>query len=98
MILIFTKKFNKNRTKLFWNNKIINDKIAQVIIEFSEDKFNAKCYRKALKNIWKNIHELQVWWDIRILIQLIIEKDKCYFLNFGTHSSLELTWNKRVKL
>lgn len=47
---------------------------------------------------WKDIHELEIWWDIRILIELIIIEDKCYFLNIWTHSSLNLVWNKKVNL
>ena len=76
----------------------LKEKINICIIDFSKNIFNSSYYRKPLKNLWKNIHELEIGWDIRILIELIIIEYKCYFLNIWTHSSLNLVWNKRVKL
>ena len=98
MELIFKAKFKKNSQNLVrWNIKL-KDKINNCIIDFSKNIFKSKYYRKPLKNLWKNIHELEIWWDIRILIELLIIEDKCYFLNIWTHSSLNLVWNKRVKI
>jgi len=98
MELIFKSKFKKNSLKLIrWNNKL-KFKIEKCIIDFSKNIFRSIYYRKPLKNLWDNIHELEIWWDIRILIELIIIDEKCYFLNIWTHSSLNLLWNKKVKL
>jgi mRNA-degrading endonuclease YafQ of YafQ-DinJ toxin-antitoxin module len=98
MELIFKSKFKRNsQTLVRWNIKL-KEKIENCIIDFSENILNSKFYRKPLKNLWKNIHELEIWWDIRILIELLIIEEKCYFLNIWTHSSLNLVWNKKVKL
>jgi hypothetical protein len=50
-----------------------------------------------------DIHELQLWWDFRAIIQLKISINKdwtytCYFINFWTHSSLNLVWNKKLRI
>lgn len=98
MELIFKSKFKKNSQNLVrWNFKL-KEKIEDCVIDFSQNLFKSIFYRKPLKNLWKNIHELEIWWDIRILIELLIIEDKCYFLNIWTHSSLNLTWNKKVKI
>ena len=82
---------------LRWNFKL-KEKIEKCIIDFSENLLNSIYYRKPLKNLWINIHELEIWGDFRILIELMIVEEKCYFLNIWTHSSLNLVWNKKVKL
>ena len=98
MELIFKSKFKKNSHSLVrWNIKL-KEKIEMCIIDFSQNIFNSSYYRKPLRNLWKNIHELEIGWDIRILIELIIIENKCYFLNIWTHSSLNLVWNKKVQL
>ncbi len=98
MELIFKSKFKKNSQKLVrWNIKL-KEKITFCINDFSSHVFHSKYYRKPLKNLWTNIHELQIGGDIRIIIELLIVEDKCYFLNIGTHTSLNLTWNKKVKI
>jgi len=98
MELIFKSKFRKNSQKLVrWNAKL-KEKIEYCIIDFWYKLFDSKYYRKPLKNLWTNIHELQIGGDIRIIIELLIIDDKCYFLNIGTHASLNLTWNKKVKI
>lgn len=98
MELKFKKLFKKNSQKLvLWRNKM-KEKINEVIFDFAENLFNSKFYRKNLKNLWKNIHELEIWWDVRIIVEVLVLDDVIYFLNIGTHSSLNLVWNKKVKI
>ncbi len=92
MELIFKSKFKKNSKKIVQSNKKLKGKIA----DFWYNVFYSKYYRKPLKNLWKNIHELQTGGDIRIIIELLIIDDVCFFLNIRTHASLQLTWNKKV--
>jgi len=98
MELIFKSKFKKNSQKLIrWNAKL-KEKINECILDFANNLFSSKFYRKPLKNLWENIHELEIGGDIRILIELLIIESKCYFLNIWTHSSLNLVWNKKIKI
>lgn len=98
MELIFKKLFKKNSLKLIrWNVKL-KEKINLVIYDFSINLFKSVYYRKQLKNIWNNIHELQIWWDIRIIVEVIVLYNVIIFLNIWTHSSLELSSDKKIKL
>lgn len=98
MELIFKKLFKKNSLKLIrWNVKL-KEKINLVIYDFSINLFKSIYYRKQLKNIWNNIHELQIWWDIRIIVEVIVLDNVIIFLNIWTHSSLELSSDKKIKL
>ena len=102
----FTKIFKKEVKNYVQNNLSLEDKIYDCILDFEENLFLSKFYRKSLKNRkFKNfdIHELQIWWDFRIIIQIkfSINKDGnyiCYFINFWTHSSLNLSSNKKLKI
>jgi len=102
----FTKIFKKEVLNYTQNYPILKDKINDCILDFQDNKFLSKSYRKPLKNgEFKNfdIHELQVGWDFRIIIQIKISINKdgsytCYFINFWTHSSLNLMWNKKLKI
>lgn len=102
----FTKVFKKEVKNYVENYASLKNKIDECIIDFQENLFLSKYYRKPLKNwTYKNfdIHELQVGWDFRIIIQLKISLNKdgsytCYFINFWTHSSLNLTGNKKLKI
>jgi len=76
----------------------MQDKIDDVVYDFLENLFDSKYYRKPLKNVWPNTHELQIGWDIRILVAIIIIDDIIEFLNIWTHSSLELSSNKKLKI
>jgi mRNA-degrading endonuclease YafQ of YafQ-DinJ toxin-antitoxin module len=98
MELIFKKLFKKNAKKLVRWNKKLELKINEVIFDFSNSLFKSKYYRKQLKGIWENIHELEIWWDIRIIAQILIIDKKIFFLNIWTHSSLELSSSKKIKL
>lgn len=101
-----TKSFKKEVKNFIQNNPSLEDKIYDCILDFEENLFVSKYYRKPLKNgEFKNfdIHELQIWWDFRIIIQLKISVNKdgiytCYFINFWNHSSLNLVWNKKLKI
>jgi len=98
MELKFKKLFVKNAKKLVIWNKKLEEKINNLIYDFSIFLFDSKYYRKQLKNVWVNIHELQMWWDIRIIVEIVIIKDMIIFLNIWTHSSLELSSKKKIKI
>lgn len=97
----FTKTFKEEVMRFTQNNSSLKIKINDCIKDFQSKKFNSKYYRKPLKN-WKysnlEIHELQIWWDYRIIIQIKIEKNICYLINFWNHSYLNLSSNKTLKI
>lgn len=98
MELVFKKLFKKNAVKLVRWNKKLESKINNAIFDFSKNLFDSDYYRKPIK-VWKeNIHELQIGWDIRIIVEVLVFDDKIIFLNIWTHSSLELSSNKKIKL
>ena len=105
-IFEFTKVFKKEVKIFVENNENLKLKVNSCIKDFQENLFLSKYYRKPLKNgEFKNfdIHELQIGWDFRVIIQIKISLNKdgsytCYFINFWTHSSLNLVWNKRLKI
>lgn len=101
-----TKNFKKEVKNFVQNYSSLEDKIYNCILDFEQNLFLSKYYRKPLKNgAFKNfdIHELQIGWDFRIIIQIKISLNKdgtytCYFINFWTHSSLNLVGNKKLKI
>lgn len=102
----FTKNFKKEVESFVENNENLKIKVNTCIKDFQINKFESIYYRKPLKN-WEfknyDIHELQIGWDFRIIIQIKISLNKdgsytCYFINFWTHSSLNLVWNKKLKI
>lgn len=102
----FTKIFKKEVWTYSQNYPALKDKINNCILDFEKNLFLSKYYRKPLKN-WEfknyDIHELQIGWDFRIIIQIKISLNKdgsytCYFINFWSHSSLNLVWNKKLKI
>lgn len=101
-----TKTFRKEVLKFTKNDDDLAIKIKLCVKDFTINKFESIYYRKPLKNgEFKNfdIHELQIGWDFRIIIQIKISLNKdgtytCYFINFWSHSSLNLVWNKKLKI
>lgn len=99
----FTKIFKEEAKKFAQNNPTLRIKIDNCIIDFSKNTFDSIYYRKPLKN-WEyknyNLHELEIWWDYRIIIQLLEEDEfyRCYFINFWNHSTLNLSSNKKLKI
>ncbi|MDD3144596.1 MAG: hypothetical protein PHV23_00635 [Candidatus Gracilibacteria bacterium] len=101
-----TKNFKKEVRDFVQNNSSLEDKIYDCILDFEKNLYLSKYYRKPLKNgEFKkfNLHELQIGGDFRIIIQIKISINKdgsytCYFINFGTHSSLNLVGNKKLKI
>ena len=101
-----TKNFKKEVKNFVQNNSSLEDKIYDCILDFEKNLFSSKYYRKPIKN-WEfkkfDIHELQVGWDYRIIIQIKISLNKdwsytCYFINFWNHSALNLSSNKKLKI
>ncbi|MCT4617674.1 MAG: hypothetical protein N4A38_05700 [Candidatus Gracilibacteria bacterium] len=92
----YSNKFKKSAKKIGKSNLKYKLKINDCIKDFQKKLFNSKYYRKKLKN-YKNCHSLTVTGDIRIVIEILIKDNKCYFLNIGTHSDLEISSEKRNK-
>ena len=90
MEIIFSKKFQKQAKKIIENKKNLKEKINFCIIDFQKNVRKSSFYRKKLTWNWIWFEELQIWWDIRIIIKIRIEKDKTVFEQIWTHS--ELFW------
>ena len=97
MQLVFKKRFQKSLKKLLQNKPNLKKRVAACLYDFEVNGFSADSYRKPLKGLGLNIHELEVGGDIRILVEVLIIEDKAYLLNIGTHSSLELSSSKKTK-
>jgi hypothetical protein len=75
----------------------VREKIDATIKDFYKNTFKSQYYRKQLK-WYEDVHELEPWWDLRIIIQVKIKENICYFINIWTHSALNLKWNKKAKI
>ena len=53
---------------------------------------------KSLFYLNREIIELEFWWDWRLLLELIIINDEIKLLNIWSHSSLELSLNKKLRI
>ena len=53
---------------------------------------------KSLFYLNREIIELEFWWDWRLLLELIIINDEIKLLNIWSHSSLELSSNKKLRI
>ncbi|MDD2916676.1 MAG: hypothetical protein PHH70_02435 [Candidatus Gracilibacteria bacterium] len=99
MQFFFTDIFKKEVKQHAQNNKNLRNRIDECILDFKEHFLDSRYYRKPLKGYEKeDIHELSVGGDPRIFIQIFKKEDECYFLNFGTHASLELKSKKRLRI
>jgi len=98
MELIYKKRFKKSLKNLNERHPKIYLKIENVLEDFLENLFESKFFRKNFQYKGIKITELEFWWDYRILLEVIIEDDKIILLNIWTHSSLELSWNKNIKI
>ena len=81
MELKFKKLFQKNAKKLVQGNEKLQEKINHAIIDFATHLFDSQFYRKPLRGVGKDIHELQIGGDIRIIIEVILIHDTIIFLN-----------------
>ena len=97
MRVIFHKRFKKSVKNIATNNNKLKIKIEDCIEDVIKNLFKSKYYRKPLKWL-KNIHELQIGGDIRIIIEISLIEWELIFLNIGTYSSLELTSTKKTKI
>ena len=97
MKYILSKPFIKNAKLRAQSRPKLKDKIEDCILDFLQNVFDSKYYRKKL--VWYiDIHELEIWWDIRIFVQIVIIEDIIKFLNIWTHSQLNTTWSWKVRL
>ncbi len=99
MKFIVTDTFLAEVRKFTQNKPNLKTRIEDCMLDFQEHLFNSKYYRKPLKWYEKeDVHELQVGGDPRIFIQFYQKDKECYYLNFWTHSSLELSGRKKLKI
>ncbi len=85
---IATKKFQKQAKKLIQANSKLKSKIDSCLIDFSKNLFLSKYYRKKLTGNKKDLHELQIGGDLRILVRIYFKEGKAYLVEIGTHSQL----------
>ena len=90
MEIIFSRKFKKQAKKLVENRKNLKEKINLCIIDFQKYWRKSQFYIKKLTWNWIWFEELQIWWDIRIIIKVRIKEWKAVFEQIWTHS--ELFW------
>lgn len=88
MEIILSKTFQKQARKLVENKKNLKAKINDCIIDYSKFFKKSKYYRKPLKWNWIGFDELEIWWDIRIIIKIRITEDQTVFEQIWTHSQL----------
>ncbi len=93
-----TKTFEREVKKFVSNKHNLREHLLDALSDFQEKLFDSEYYRKRLSGYKEDIHELQIGWDHRAIIQFYMKEGKCYYLNFGTHSSLSLTGKKRTKI
>lgn len=102
MEFIFTETFKKQLKAILPNKtETFKENVNACIKDFQENRFKSKYYRHPINNgkyRWMNIHELWFWGDRRMIVQLKIVNNICYFLNVWTHSTLELSNNKKIKI
>ena len=99
MRFIITQSFQRAVKQHTQNKPNLKKRIEECIFDFQEKLFESKYYRKPLKGfVGEDVHELQVGGDPRIFIQFFRKDDECYFLNYGTHASLELTSSKKLQI
>ena len=98
MKIKYSKKFKKSFKNIISQYPWLEEKIWIVIIDFEQNLYNSKYFRKNFTYLKRKITELEFWWDWRILLELIIIDDEIKLLNIWTHSSLELSSNKKLKI
>lgn len=97
MRFIYTPTFEKQFSDLVSNKSTLEDKVYNIMLDFENKLFESNFYRKPL-TWYKDIHELEVWWDIRIIVQFFMKDNVCYWLNIGTHATLQLGKGKKTKI
>jgi len=91
MELISTKHFKKRLNKLVESKKPqFKQKVSNCLLDFSENGKRSKYFRHDMKGKSKELSELQIGGDIRIIVKIIFIKDKAYLLDIGTHSQLNI--------
>ena len=83
MKFIVTNTFISEVRSLTQNKPNLKVRVEDCMIDFQEQLFDSKYYRKPLKGYEKeDVHELQIGGDARIFIQFYRKDDECYYLNF----------------
>lgn len=98
MIIETQKEFERSYKKILAQYPKLKEKIQDMIRDFSENVYDSQYFRKNFSYKGRIITELQFWGDWRCLCEVIVIEDKIYLLNIGSHSSLELSSRKRVRL
>jgi len=98
MELIRKSNFKKSLKKILAQYPHLEDKILDMLDDFREKLYDSIYFRKKFKVGKIEVTELQFWGDWRCLCEVVVIEDKIYLLNIWSHSSLELSSRKRVKL
>ena len=98
MKISYSKKFKRSFKWIISQHPRLKWKIEDVIFDFENKLYNSKYFRKNFNYLGNKITELEFWWDWRILLELILVNDEVRLLNIWSHSSLELSSNKKIKI
>jgi len=98
MKITYSKKFKKSFKNIISQYPKLQEKIEIVILDFEKNLYNSIYFRKNFFYLKRKITELEFWWDWRILLELIIIDNEIRLLNIWSHSSLELSSNKKIKI
>lgn len=98
MKIKYSKKFKKSFKNIISQYPSLEEKIWIVIIDFDEKLYDSMYFRKNFSYLNRKITELEFWWDWRILLELIIIDNEIRLLNIWSHSSLELSSKKKLKI
>ncbi len=98
MIFKYSKKFKNSFKSIISQYPNLEEKIWNVLLDFEKKLFDSQYFRKNFKYLWRKITELEFWWDWRILLEIIVLDDEILLLNIWSHSSLELSSNKKLKI
>ena len=98
MKIVYSKKFKKSLKRILSQYPFLENKVFDMIDDFNKELFESKFFRKRFYYKWREISELEFWWDWRMLCEVIIIDDTIYLLNIWSHSSLELSSKKKLRI
>jgi len=98
MKILYSKKFKNSFKNIVSRHPKMKEKIEKVIFDFENKLYDSEYFRKNFFYLGRKITELEFWWDWRVLIEVIVLENEIKLLNIWTHSSLELSSNKKLKI
>jgi len=85
MKILYSKKFKNSFKNIVSRHPKMKEKIEKVIFDFENKLYDSEYFRKN-------------FFDWRVLIEVIVLENEIKLLNIWTHSSLELSSNKKLKI